>query len=330
MEDNAMKIITLEEHVTTAAVQKAVPQDVPVPEFMKKIQTRLLDVGEGRLADMDESGITMQVLSLAVNGVDRLSSQDQRFLLHDANDEIAAAVSVHPDRFAAWASLGLSEPASAAAELERCVRQHGFVGALVDGTTNGKFLDAPEFEPLFATAEKLEVPIYLHPAPPPATVQDAYFSGLPGGTGAMLARAGWGWHVETGLHVLRLILSGLFDRHPKLKMIIGHMGENLPFSLVRADTVMNRVGHGLKRPLKDYFHEHFWITTSGYFSQAPFQCALQVVGADRILFSVDYPFSDNQTGRAFLDSLSVSPTDLGKIAYDNARALLRLAGASHG
>jgi hypothetical protein len=245
-------------------------------------------------------------------------------LARDANDIMAAAANAHPDRFAAFATLALQEPEKAAAELERCVRQLGFKGAMVNGTVNGRFLDDPKFTPFFEVAQALDVPIYLHPAPPPKAVMDVYFSGLPGQLGFFLSTAGWGWHVETGLHSLRLIISGLFDRFPKLKIIIGHMGENLPFSVARSQAVFARGVLNLKRPLAEYFQDNFYLTTSGYFTTPPFLCMLQVVGTDRILFSVDYPFSSNAIGRKFLDSLAISPEDLEKIAHRNAEKLLKL------
>ena len=160
----------------------------------------------------------------------------------------------HPKRFAGFAALALQEPEKAAAEFERCVRQLGFKGALVHGTTRGVFLDDPQFTPLFETAQALDVPIYLHPAPPPKPVQEAYFGGLPGELGFFLATAAWGWHAEAGMHSLRLIVSGLFDRFPKLKLIIGHMGEDLPFSIARAEAVLSGVTKHLQRRVGEYFH----------------------------------------------------------------------------
>jgi predicted TIM-barrel fold metal-dependent hydrolase len=194
----------------------------------------------------------------------------------------------------------------------------------VNGTINGQFLDDPKFTPFFEAAEALDVAIYLHPAPPPQPVMDAYFSGLPGQLGLALATGGWGWHVETGLHCLRLMITGIFDRFPRLKIILGHMGENLPFSIARAQSVFERTALNLKRPLSEYFQDHFYLTTSGYFTTPPFLCMLQVVGADRILFSVDYPFSSNAAGRKFLDNLPITPEDMEKIAHRNAEKLLKL------
>jgi len=247
-----------------------------------------------------------------------------RLLVRDANDRMAAAVREHPGRFAAFATLALQEPDKAAAELERCVRHLGFKGVMLNGTANGQFLDHPRFTPIFEATRALDVPIYLHPAPPPQPVMDAYYSGLPSPFGFFLSTAAWGWHVETGLHSLRLIVGGVFDRFPEVKIILGHMGENLPFSLARAEMVLGRGATTLKRSISEYFCEHFYLTTSGYFTLPPFLCMQQVVGIDRIMFSVDYPFSPNTVGRKFLDNLAVSPGDLEKIAHRNAEKLLRL------
>jgi predicted TIM-barrel fold metal-dependent hydrolase len=309
----------------TPELQKArasVWRSAPAP--MQALEGKLLDVGDGRIADMDEAGIDLQVLSPAATDLDKLDSATATALARDTNDLLAAVVRLHPTRFAGFATVALLEPEQSATELDRCIRELGFKGVMVNGTVNGKFLDDPCFGPFFEAAQALDVPVYLHPAPPPQPVADAYYSGLPGAAGFLLSTAGWGWHVETGMHCLRLIVSGVFDRFPKLKVIIGHMGENLPFSLVRADTVLGHTTKHLKRRPADYFHEHFYVTTSGYFTVPPFLCALQVVGADRILFSVDYPFSPNTVGRNFLNALPVSPQDREKISHGNAEKLLKL------
>jgi uncharacterized protein len=322
----AMRIVTLEEHITTPEILKAaqMPATGPAAAFMQAMNAKLLDVGEGRIADMDAAGIDMQVLSVSANAVDKLDPSSANALAHDANDIMAAAVRAHPTRFAAFATLALQEPDKAAAELDRCVRKLGFKGAMINGTCNGQFLDDPRFTPIFEVATALDVPIYLHPAPPPKPVMEAYYSGLPGSLGFMLSTAGWGWHVETGMHSLRLILTGVFDRFPKLKIIIGHMGENLPFSIVRAEMVMGRIASDLKRSIGECFRENFYLTTSGYFSAPPFLCMKQVVGIDHSLFSVDYPFSTNEVGRKFLDSLALSADEMEKFAHGNADKLLKL------
>jgi predicted TIM-barrel fold metal-dependent hydrolase len=321
-----MRTITLEEHFATPEVLKASAAIQPAARnnFVKAVEEKLLDLGKGRIADMDAAGIDLQVMSLTNAGLDKLDGPTATALAHDANDKLAEAVRAHPQRFAAFATLALQEPEKAAAEFERCVRKLGFKGTLVHGTMNGKFLDDTRFTPIFETAQALDVPVYLHPTLPPDVVQEAYFSGLPGQTGFLLSTAGWGWHVETGMHCLRLILSGLFDRFPKLNIIIGHMGEDLPFSIARAEAVLSRGANHLKRTVSEYFQEHFYITTSGYFTVPPFLCTLQVVGADRILFSVDYPYSPNTTGRNFLNALPVGAEDLAKISHGNAERLLKV------
>jgi hypothetical protein len=321
-----MRTITLEEHFATPEFLKATAQlqSAARVDFVKAVESKLLDLGQGRIADMDAAGIDLQVLSLTWAGLDRLEGATATALAHDANDRLAAAVREHPKRFAGFAALALQEPEKAAAEFERCVRALGFKGALVHGTTRGMFLDDPQFTPLFETAQALDVPIYLHPAPPPKPVQEAYYGGLPGQLGFFLATAAWGWHAEAGMHSLRLIVSGLFDRFPRLQLIIGHMGEDLPFSIARAEAVLSRETKHLQRRVGEYFQQHFHITTSGYFTVPPFQCAMEVVGADRILFSVDYPYSPNTVGRTFLDSLPISPEEMGKISGGNAERLLKL------
>ncbi len=321
-----MRTIALEEHITTPDIVKAAQMSMSgtVPAFLQALSAKLLDVGDGRIADMDAARIDLQVLSVSANTVDKLDSTTANALSRDANDRMAAAVQAHPDRFAAFATLALQEPDQAAAEFERCVRQLGFRGVMLNGTANGQFLDHPRFTAIFEAAQALDVPIYLHPAPPPKPVMDAYYSGLPDSLGFILATGAWGWHVETGMHSLRLIIGGVFDRFPKLKIIIGHMGENLPFSIARAEMAMGRAATNLKRPISEYFGEHFYLTTSGYFTMPPFVCTQQVVGIDRVMFSVDYPFSSNTLGRKFLDNLDVSQEDMEKITHRNAEQLLKL------
>jgi uncharacterized protein len=195
---------------------------------------------------------------------------------------------------------------------------------MINGTTNGRFLDDPSFLPILERAVALNVPIYVHPALPPAAVWEAYYSGLAPEMNLALATGGWGWHSEVAIHALRLILAGVFDRLPTLQIIIGHMGEMIPFMLARINVLTPLAKH-LRRPLPEYFLQNFHITTSGFFTDPPLLLALQIMGADRIIFSVDYPFSSNQQGRAFLDNASISPADKEKISHLNAERLLGLA-----
>jgi uncharacterized protein len=220
----------------------------------------------------------------------------------------------------------MQSPDATAAELKRAVKDLGFVGALVNGTTEGRFLDHPSYDGLLATAVELDVPIYIHPHIPPEGVRQAYFSDLPPGPGRVLETAGWGWHSETAVHVLRLVIAGTLDRHPRLRVIIGHMGEMLPMMMARADIVFaNDIDH-LTRPVTRAILDQVWITTSGIFDEPPFLAALLTFGIDRIIFSIDYPFSPNAMGRTFLDHLALAPADMAKLSHGNADALLKLKG----
>jgi predicted TIM-barrel fold metal-dependent hydrolase len=319
-----MRTITLEEHFVTNSFLRATGgygQGGP----MAAVQPKLLDLGQERIAAMDEGGVDFQVLSLAAMGIDELEAKEATAVIADVNDELAAAVKANPDRFGGFAALALKDPENAAKEFERCVTKLGFVGALIDGTTDGLFYDDPRFTPVWETAVLLKVPVYLHPALPPEAVKKAYFSGLPDDVAMLLSIAGWGWHAETGLHTLRLIVSGLFDRLPELQLIIGHMGEGLPYALARSSAVLSGPAH-LRQSVADYFKTNIHLTTSGYFTQQPLKCAVDVVGLDRMMYSVDYPFSANTKGKKFLEDAAawLSPADLEKLAGGNAAKVLKL------
>ncbi len=319
-----MRTITLEEHFVTRDFIKATDAyGEGMPTGLQAMRDKLLDVGEGRLASMDEAGIDMQVLSLAAVGLHKLEPAQGTAVLHDMHDELAAAVKAHPDRFAAFATPGLKEPEKAVKELQRCVTELGFKGVMVDGTTDGKFLDAPEFFPVLEALAELGVPLYLHPAPPPEEVAKVYYSGLPGEVGQMLSIAGWGWHVENGLHTLRLIVSGVMDRLPKLKVIIGHMGEGVPYALARSSGILSPAAK-LKRSVADTFKDQFYVTTSGYFTKPPFDCARAVFGFEHMMYSVDYPFSPNSRGTEFLKSLALDREEQEAFCGGHAAELLRL------
>jgi uncharacterized protein len=332
-----MRIVALEEHFTVADLVSRIDPAIvvrrgfPPPEQQlgpARRQSELEDLGPARLADMDQSGITVQVLSVSGPGADLLPPTDSVPLARDLNDALARAVAEHPDRYAGFAHLPMTAPEAAADELERTVTRLGFRGALINGVTDGRFLDDPAFAPILARAEALGVPIYIHPGIPPAQVREAYYDGLPGHLSFMLAIAGWGWHAETAVHVLRLVLSGTLDRYPRLQLIIGHMGEGLPAMLARCDAVLGaETPRFLQRPVSKTILDQIHVTTSGFFTVPPFMAALLTFGADRIMFSVDYPFSPNSVGRAFLDALPVAPADKAKIAHGNADRLLNLPAA---
>lgn len=328
-----MRVVAIEEHFSAPeivkridpAVVKArgyiprrVPKDRPAPSELAP------EIGERRLKSMDEAGITVQVLSNTGPGPDLVPGADGIAMARELNDYLAGAVAKQPDRFAGFAALPTQTPDACADELRRCVKDLGFHGAMIHGTTEGRFLDHPAYDGLLAAAVELDVPIYIHPHIPPAPVREAYYSGLEQGASRVLATAAWGWHSETAIHLLRMVLAGTLDKHPKLKIIIGHMGEMLPVMLARIDAVSALDSEHLQRPISQAILEQVWITTSGIFTEPPFLAALQTFGIDRIMFSVDYPYAPNMAGRRFLDRVSLSPSDMAKLTHRTADALLRL------
>jgi predicted TIM-barrel fold metal-dependent hydrolase len=320
-----MRTITLEEHFVTRDFLKATGGDGPnAAAGMQHVLDKLLDLGAGRIRAMDEGGVDLQVLSLAAIGKEKLSPPDQTAVFRGVHDELAAAIAAHPHRFKGFCTPPLKEPANAIKEMERCLKLPGFVGVLIDGTTNDKFLDAPEFFPFLEAVQAADVPLYIHPAPPPQAVFKTYYDNLPGPTGFMLSIAGWGWHSETAIHILRLYLAGIFDRLPKLNVIIGHMGEMLPFALARSNNVFAGGAKHLKRSLEETLKDQVHITTSGYFTRPPFECARTVLGLDRMMYSIDYPFSPTTNGQQFLDALDLSEQDMAALTHGNAQRLLKL------
>jgi uncharacterized protein len=314
-----MRVIAIEEHVFPRDLVAAAGLDLG-PRAAPRADA-LDECGAARLAMMDEAGVDVQILSLALgNTIQELEPERSVAFARTINDRLAEIVATHPQRFAAFASLPMGAPERAATELERAVGELGHVGAMIYGQTGGTFLDDPSVRPVLATAERLEVPIYLHPAPPPKAVADVYFSGLEPDRSLALATAGWGWHAECGMHVLRMVLGGVFERFPALQLIVGHMGENLPFSLHRADAMIGPAMSGVAETVLGHVH----ISTCGYHTDAPLRCALDVFGADRILFSVDHPFGDTARATAFLHRAPVSDEVREKIAHANAERLLGL------
>jgi hypothetical protein len=328
-----MRTIAIEEHFLADGFREVMKRHTSSrgggsnARFAAPLQAKLDDLGSTRLKDMDAAGIDLQVLSHTVPGVEGLSADEEVLLAREANDQLAAAIASHPTRFAGFATLPMADPLAAADELERTVRLLGMKGPMINGTTDGRFLDEPSFLPVLERAVALDVPIYLHPGIPPASVREAYYSGFDPAVNYALSTGGWGWHSETGIHALRLILAGVFDRFPTLQIIIGHMGEMIPFMLARINNVFTPLTKQLQRRVSEYFVQNFSITSSGFFTEPPFLLALQTVGADRILFSVDYPYSTNEQGRAFLERVSISPADKEKISHLNVERLLKLAPA---
>jgi 2,3-dihydroxybenzoate decarboxylase len=281
---------------------------------------RLYDRGHIRLEQMDAAGIDFQILSLFDPGV-----QDETDVAHAidlarrANDDLAETVRGTPNRFGGFATLATQDPDAAAAELERAVTELGLVGGLINGHCQGRYLDDPAYQGLFGCAEALGAPIYLHPTTPHPAVMDAWFAPY---AAEGLHLASWGFAAETGTHVLRLIYSGLFDKFPRLQMIIGHLGEMLPFAAYRVDRYYGLGGDGsgtrLQRLPSEYLRSNFHVTTSGNFCPPAFACTLEVMGADRVMFSVDYPMDDNLTGAQFLASYPMDDADRRKVGSENA------------
>jgi len=301
-----MKIIAIEEHF--------VKEEVPM---IKE-----------RLKSMDEAGINMQVLSATLQPNTELPAEEAWQWAHEHNNAMADVINTYPDRFSAFAAVALHEPEKAAKELERTVTQYGFKGALI-GAEKRTYLDDPEYHVLLAAAEKLNVPIYLHPKP----VYDAQYLKYP-----ILSRSMWGFAAEASLHGLRLILGGIFEKFPKLNVILGHLGESIPFQLWRLDNRWKneKAGRGdmfpadpsaalMKKLPSEYFKQHFFISTSGMFWEPSLQLCLSAVGADRILFAVDYIAESNLEATKFIKSVNLSEEDREKITHINAEKLLKIS-----
>lgn len=326
-----MRIVTLEEHISFPEMAERIPQNAlggfGQSERMQQLTLKLGDIASDRLNSMDANGISMQVLSVDSSGANLLNAEQAPAFASAYNDLIAERIADLPTRFTAFAHLPMTAPQTAADELERAVKQYNFRGAMIRGLTQDKFLDQPEFAPIFERAEKLNVPLYLHPGLPPKGIADIYYSGLPNHSGMAetLACYGWGWHAETALHVLRLLYSGIFDKYPKLNLVIGHMGEMLPMMMARSERAFKPGNGGAnQRSLTDTFRQQVHITTSGFFTQPPLQIALDTFGIDNIMFSVDYPFSTNEMGIEFLNGIDLPEEQAGKIAHGNADKLLNL------
>jgi len=327
-----MRTIALEEHFWIPELA-APPGTGPLarPDG-RRLDEQLRDVGNDRIADMDAAGIDVQVISHVQPAAQALSGSHATDAARRANDVLANAIAVHPGRLAGFATLPTSDPECAGGELERAISDLGMVGGLVNSTlgTNGAFLDDPWFDPLLSASEDLDVPLYLHPSPGPAAVNDVFFGGLEPVVAARLATNTWGWHAEAGLHALRLVAAGTFERHPGLRVIIGHCGEMLPFMLARVDQMLPPYVTGLPQLPSGYVRRNIWVTTSGMFSLPPVLCTIAVMGVDRVLFSVDYPFAPNAAGRSVLDTLPLAPRDKAKVAGLNAERLLGLALSADG
>ncbi len=326
-----LRIVGVEEHVDFPWLTSRLPEapaidrgflsrDMP---FGKASNGDKLADTEQRLQALDASGVTVQILSHAGPGAELLAPKPARNWARRANEALAQRVAAHPDRYAGLAHLPLVDPDAAVDELDRTVSELRFKGALIDGSTNGRYLDHPTFEPLLSRAEALDVPLYLHPAPSPKLARDVLYGGLPGDFSFWMGVSGWGWHADTAVHVLRLLLSGVLQRHPGLKIVIGHQGEGLQTMIARLDQQFHQFA-GFDAVPSEVLRRHLWVSMSGFFVMPSFMAALDAFGADRLLYSVDYPFGSLSQGRAFLDQLPVDGPTLAKIAHVNADQLFKL------
>jgi 2,3-dihydroxybenzoate decarboxylase len=282
---------------------------------------RLHDFGPLRIKEMDEAGIDMQVLSHGAPSTQKLPADIAPALSARVNDRLAATVAKNPTRFAAFAALPTAVPEAAADELERTAKL-GFKGAMLHGLANGEFLDDKKFWPIYARAEKLDLPIYMHPSLPHADVIKTYYADYAKDF-PMITRATWGYTVETATLAIRLVLSGVFEKYPKLKVILGHLGETLPFLVWRVDHTLARPGQK-SIGFRDVFCNNFYVTTSGNFSNPALLCCIMEMGVDRILFAVDWPFVMNPPAIKWMETVPLCDEDKAKILFGNAKRLLRI------
>jgi predicted TIM-barrel fold metal-dependent hydrolase len=324
-----LRVIAIEEHFITPMYR----EHVGANEFRKfYLQSRSAqlghdiveqnsDLGQKRLAHMDAAGVDVQVLSFGSPGPQAFAADVAVPMARDANDRLYQTIEEYPGRFAGFAALPTADPETAAEELARCVTKLGFSGAMIHGHQQGKFLDERKYWPIFERAEALDVPIYLHPTVPHPDAMKSYFAGY-----EELARAGWGFAIDTSCHFLRLVFAGVFDAYPKLKIILGHLGEGLPFAMQRLNehTAAAARRRGLKKEPIEYLRENLLVTTSGNWFEPAFQCTLAALGADKIFFAVDWPYEANKTGVAFLKKIAIPEEQRQKIAHGNADRLLKL------
>ncbi|MBB4123574.1 amidohydrolase family protein [Martelella radicis] len=318
-----MKIIATEEHMVTRDVAYAwhalgLEASDPGVAYHRvgDIEKRLLDLSDGRIARMDEAGVDVQVLSLTTPALHDLGPESVD-MARRVNDVLAEALQRHPDRFEAMATLPVAQPEAAARELERCIVKLGFSGAMLCGRVGERNLDHPDFAPIFEVAGRCHAPLLLHPRVAPGAVRSAWFTGL--GDRVEMALAGYaiGWHLDAGFQFLRLVLSGLFDRHPDLPVILGHWGELVLYYVDRLASV-DRVS-GLDQSLDAYLRRNVYLGTSGMFSSEHLRRAVGIVGPDRLLFSTDYPYQyrPGATARTFIETCGLEGRELENYASGN-------------
>jgi predicted TIM-barrel fold metal-dependent hydrolase len=323
-----MKLIAIEEHFLTPEIRAAwaaspVGREGTAGFERGDIEARLDDLGAGRIALMDESGVDVQVLSVTTPALHNLEATESLGLARQTNDLVASTIARYPARFQGFATLPVAAPAEAAQELERCIQELGFSGALVCGRTREKNLDHIDLRPVLATAARLRIPVFIHPQVPQRAVRDIYYSGFGDAVDSAFAAFALGWHYEAGIQFVRLMLAGVFDELPDLQIVLGHWGEVVLFYLERLNQLA-RVST-LERPVAEYFRQNLYVTSSGMWSQDYLQRTLDVVGAERILFSTDYPYQYKPGGgaRSFLENATLSAQQKESFAHGNWERLMQ-------
>ena len=312
--------ISLEDHFVSEAMlaQSTGAESFALKLWPADLQEKLSSLEGLRLSDRDRGEIALQVVS----PIPACESLD---VCRKTNDQLAEAVERSGGRLAGFAALPMGQPDEAAAELERCIRRLGFVGTLIPNHADGRYFDGPEYRPFWAQAHTLDKPVYLHPCPASEAARPQFDGHFAPEVATMLSMGGWGWHADVALHFIKLYASGLFDAYPHLKLVLGHMGEMLPYMIIRVNGRISRLVKR-ERDLLQVWAENVWITVSGIWDLAPFACAIRSVAMDRILFSVDYPFERNETGRDFMlevrKSGLVTDEQWEMIAFRNAERLL--------
>lgn len=332
-----MRIITVEEHFEHPEVSRRVlqlagpPNGLPADELaafgsvFNDNPDSASRLGGSRLAHMDAVGVDVQVVSHGNGSPSSLAAPESVQLCKQVNNDLAQQISEHPDRFRGFATLPLYDPVAAAEELRRCVGDLGFVGALIAGTFEGLFLDDGRFDPILSAAEAVDLPIYVHPGLPQPQVSTPYYFGeWSAAIGLMFSGPAFGWHAEAGIHVLRLILSGALDRHPGLKLLSGHWGEVMAFWLERLDETFALVRSGRDRNISDYYREQIWVTPSGMFNQHQLEHVVAELGAERIIYSEDFPYVKRDNVTEFLTGSGLLDEHIHAIAHTNVEALLRM------
>ena len=329
-----MKIITIEEHIALKTLGSALTQyqsedalrtmSASSPKLPYYPDAELYGNIKKRIANMDKYGIERQILSAPV--CTQLLPADKSDVVGEANDELFEIVKKYPDRFGALAVLPWKNVSASVKELERSITKLGFNGVVLAGRASGEeaFLDDKSFWPILEAAENLNAPIYIHPAAPMASVQKCYYDGLGDRLSARLSLYGWGWHNEAGIQVLRLILSGVFEKFPKLQVIAGHWGEMVPFFLSRLDQALPQSVTKLERTITETFRQNVYVTPSGIFDYPQLKFCMEVIGADRIIHSVDYPFILNDEALPFIENAPISENEKEMIAHRNAEGLFKL------